>query len=147
MEEAKDKQVTVNGLENQAPNTAKSSPLIKFVYYLLPVLLIAGFVSLMHSGEALKKPQHDYDNVPGYFQAVAADVQIGHWNEAQRDAERLDRAWGHVMQRLQYSVGPNQLERLTANIARIRGAIAAQDKGTALTELNEADVHWNHIGK
>ena len=55
--------------------------------------------------------------------------------------------WDKVVNRVQFSAERNELDDLSMSIARLKGAIQAQDKPTGLTELSEAYEHWKNLGK
>lgn len=119
--------------------------MIKLLYYLVPAIVIACFIAIMNAGAYLKEPRGAYDNVPKYFQMVEAGVKTEQWDTAQEDLDELKKAWRIVIRRIQFDVEREELNRLSANLARLEGAIEAEDKGGALAELAEAQAHWEEL--
>ena len=48
---------------------------------------------------------------------------------------------------IQFSSERDEINAFTMNVARLRGAIRAQDKAISLSELSEAFEHWKQLGK
>jgi predicted Mrr-cat superfamily restriction endonuclease len=119
--------------------------MIKLFYYLVPAIVIAFFIAIMNAGAYLKAPWREDDNVPKYFQMVEADVKTEQWSAAKDDLDKLEKAWKIVIRRVQFDVERDELNRLSANLARLEGSIEAEDKGSALAELAEAREHWEEL--
>lgn len=118
----------------------------KIIYYLLPVVLLAIFVTIMLSGSYLKQPRGEADNVPGKLAIVKEDVRKADWESAQRELEGLEAAWRKVVPRIQFAMERDEINHLGINLARARAAITAGDKAGALMELEEAATHWRNLG-
>jgi hypothetical protein len=121
--------------------------MIRFFYYAVPVVLIAFFIAVMQSGDYLKRPMGDDDDVQRCIEKVAADVRADDWEAARRDIDKLDKAFRTVTRRIQFSVERDALEGLTLSIARAKGMIEARDKAGALSQMYEADAHWSDLVK
>lgn len=121
--------------------------MIRFFYYAVPVVLLIFFVAVMQAGNYLKQPRGADDDVTLYIGRVAADVRADDWDAARRDIDKLDRAYRIVTRRIQFSVERDALEGLTLSIARAKGMIEARDKAGALSQMYEADAHWNDLGR
>lgn len=121
--------------------------MVRFLYYAVPLALLAVFVAVMQSGDYLKRPMGDDDDVPRYIQAVAAAVRADDWDRAGQDIEKLDKAYRIVVKRIQFSVERDALEGMALSIARAKGMIEARDKAGALAQMYEADAHWGDLGR
>ena len=121
--------------------------MVRFLYYAVPVVLIVFFVAVMQAGGYLKQPTGDGDDVQRYIQKVAADARADDWELARQDIEKLDTAFRAVTKRIQFSVERDALEGLTLSIARAKGMIEAKDKAGVLSQMYEADAHWNDLGR
>ncbi len=115
------------------------------LYYGVPVVILAVFVAAMNSAPYLKRSFGPHDDVPGLMAAVEAHVAAGRWDQARTDVERLIAAWETVTERIQFSVGRDKLTRISANLARLRGAVMAEDRAGALVELGEAWEQWDSL--
>jgi hypothetical protein len=121
--------------------------MIKFIYYLVPIVMLAIFVLSMNMGHYLKEPRGDFDNVPKYFEVVETDLTEGNWDMAKDDLEKLENAWEAVIPRIQFDAERDEINRLSISLTRMKGAIKAQEKGGALMELEEAREHWEELEK
>lgn len=115
------------------------------LYYGVPVVILAVFVAGMNSAPYLKRSFGAHDDVPGLMAAVEAHVAAGRWDQARTDVERLIAAWETVTERIQFIVGRDKLTRISANLARLRGAVRAEDRAGALMELGEAREQWDSL--
>lgn len=121
--------------------------MIKLIYYLVPAMVITLFVLIMNAGEYLKEARGEHDNVPKYFQLVEADVAAGQWTTAEEDLDKLKAAWQVVMGRIQFDVERDEINHLSANLARLGGSIKAKNMSSAVVELAEAKEHWDELEK
>ena len=119
----------------------------KFMIIAIPLVTLILFVMVMLSGDILKQPLVGDDNVPGSIETVVQDIKQENWEAAKQDTDHLTRVWDKVVNRVQFSAERNEINDLSMNIARLQGAIQAQDKTTGLTELSEAYEHWKSLGK
>lgn len=113
----------------------------------IPVVTIAFFLLIMLSTTFLKKPLGKDDNVPMAIEMLMNDVRKEKWEEANKKTDQLNNAWQKVVKRVQFSAERDEINSFTMNVARLRGAIMAKDKASALVELREAYEHWKEIGK
>lgn len=116
-------------------------------YYSLPVIAIIVFVALMSGGEYLKKPLSTDDNVIGYIDSITNDIKYNQWEEARQHSKQLESAWRTVVKRIQFSVERDEVNQFEANLARLKGLLDAEEKGSAFAELSEAQLHWEGLGK
>lgn len=117
-----------------------------FLTKAVPIVTLAMFICIMLSGRFMKKPFGYNDNVPKHISKIIQAVEMEDWEEARDEIEPLERAWGKVVKRIQFSSERDEIDKLSVNIARLHGAIQAQDKSDALMELNEARHHWISTG-
>lgn len=101
----------------------------------------------MLSGSFLKRPFGENDDIPQAIEDIIQDVNTGEWEEVSKGTEELDRIWKKVIFRVQFSSEKDEINYLSTNIARLRGAILAEDKADALIELKEAYNHWKQLSE
>lgn len=119
----------------------------KFIVAAIPIAALVLFVCIMLSGSFLKKPFGKKDDVAHTIDKIKENVNHESWDEAALEVDELDNAWMKVLKRIQFSEERDEINFLTSNIARVRGAVCAKDKSGALIELSEADSHWKELGK
>jgi hypothetical protein len=119
----------------------------KFIVAAFPIATLVLFVCIMISGSFLKKPFGKNDDVAQTIEKIMEDVNNESWDEAVIKVDELDSAWRKVIKRIQFSEERDEINFLTSNIARVRGAVSAKDKSDSLMELNEAYSHWKELGK
>lgn len=101
----------------------------------------------MLSGNYLKQPLGTDDNIPEIIENIIENVMDENWEEVKKNTDILETAWKKIVLRVQFSVERDEINYFTASLARLRGAILAKDKSSALIELKEAYNHWENIGK
>ena len=119
----------------------------KFMIIALPIVTLVFFVMVMLSGDLLKQPLGKDDNLPQSIEAVIQDVNHENWEAANQNTDKLEKVWDKLVTRVQYSSERDEINDLSTNIARLKGAIQAKDKSIALTELNDAYSHWKELGQ
>lgn len=119
----------------------------KFLVAAIPIAALVLFICIMISGNFLSKPFGQDDNVEEKMNKLMKDVNDESWEEAVAEVEELDYAWRKVIKRIQFSEERDEINFLTSNIARLRGAVAARDKADSLMELNDAFSHWKELGR
>lgn len=119
----------------------------KFFVIFTPIAIVAITALIMLSGEFLKKPTGDMDNVPKYMDTITKAVQSEDWKSAEENASKLEDAWKIIVKRVQFSGERNEINDLNVSIARIKASINVQDKSAALMELSEAGQHWIGLGR
>lgn len=118
-----------------------------FLVRAIPIVALIVFVLIMLSGDVLKKSFGSDDNIPLSIETVVQDINNENWEAAQKNTDDLSKAWDKVVGRVQFSSERNEINEFAISLARLRGAIQAQDKSSGLQELNEAYEHWNDLGK
>ena len=119
----------------------------KFIVIAIPIATLVLFVCIMMSGSFLKRPFGKNDDVERTIEKMIEDVNNEAWDEAVVEVDELDSAWRKIIKRIQFSEERDEINYLTSNIARLRGAVSAKDKSDALMELNDAYCHWKELGK
>lgn len=115
--------------------------------YLLPTLIILASASLFASGEYLKAPRGERDNVLMYLDQLEQDLVSENWQAADNTLNTLEIAFGKVVPRVQFTVDQNDIIDFEISLTRLRGAIQAKEKGEALIELFEINYHWHTFAK
>lgn len=118
----------------------------KFLIAAIPVVTIAFFICIMLSGGFLKKPLGKNDDIQRYIEELIQAVNEEDWEVVRTEVEDLDNAWKQVTFRVQFSSEIDEINSISTNIARLRGAAMAEDKSSAFMELYEALSHWEQIG-
>lgn len=113
----------------------------------VPIMALLLFLLVMTSDWWLKRPLGQDDDVQLYFQRVRDSVAREDFVQAAAEWEKLRAAWRLVAIRVQFSVERDQLQGLTVSLARLQGAIMAEDQAGALIELAEAEEHWRDLGR
>lgn len=111
----------------------------------LPIITLLIFVFIMLSGGIFKRPLGEDDNVPGTINNMIEAVTNDAWEDADSKLKDLEKAWNKIIFRVQFSSERDEINRLTTSIARLQGAVKAEDKGGALMELYEAYSHWEEL--
>jgi hypothetical protein len=124
-----------------------STTVKRVAVYMIPVLLLVFMAFIMGSGQYLKKPRGDADDVSGSLQKIHDFVQQENWEGAYREVEMLDLAWKKVVPRIQFSVERRDITDFERNKARMKGAIEARDKASASVAIFEANYFWESLGK
>ncbi len=119
----------------------------KTVSYIVPILVLILFITIMTSGGILKKPFGKSDDVASCIETLKKDVINEDWEQAKTDVQHLKAAWKTVEKRVQFSVERDEMNIIDINIARIEGAISIGDKSSAIIELSEIMEHWNALEK
>ena len=113
----------------------------------IPIVTLIFFIIVMLSGDILKRPLGADDNIPLCIETVVQDIKQENWETASQNTDKLNKVWEKVVKRVQYSAERDEIDDLSMSIARLRGAIQAEDKATGLTELSEAYEHWKMLGE
>ncbi|HHY28193.1 MAG TPA: DUF4363 family protein [Desulfitobacterium dehalogenans] len=119
----------------------------KFLVIGIPIITIAFFVLIMQSGNYLKNPLGNEVGIPERLGQIIQEIQAENWDSAKNHWDNLSEDWDKVVKRVQFSSERNEINDFTVSIARLRGAIEAQDKSSGLQLLYEAYEHWEDLGK
>lgn len=119
----------------------------KLWIYTVPLIVLAGFVVIMNSGDYLKKPLTTQDNFPYYLQEVEQAADREDWAAAQSHIEDLKIAWDKVSPRLQFSVDKDEMKSINLGLSRLQAFLKAQDRTQALGAAAEIREHWDHLNE
>ena len=112
----------------------------------IPIMVLTLFVLIMLSGNYLKKPLGEDDNIPELVQALTQNLYKEDWDAASQNIDKLSSAWSKITKRVQFSAERYEINGFSMNVARLRGAIMARNKANSLSELFEAYEHWKELG-
>lgn len=119
----------------------------KFLFYLVPSLILILSVAIMIGGPYLKNPKGDDENVAVYIEKVMEDIKNDHWEEANDNLEKLKSAWKKILPRIQFSIERDEAIEIDVNLARLKGLIFGKDQAAALAELNETAERWKNLSE
>ncbi len=119
----------------------------RFLVISIPIILLTICVLIMLSGSFFKKPRGDWDDVIKHIDTTTEAIMSDDWILAEENSNKLDTAWTAVTKRIQFSCERDEIHALGVSIARLKAAITAKDKTSALLELSEAEEHWDDLGK
>lgn len=117
----------------------------KFLVVAIPLATIILFLAVMLSGNYLKQPLGENDDIPGLIDALIKDIQDEKWEIVSQKAEELNQAWRKVVFRVQFSAERNEINNFNIALARLQGAILEKDRLSAIIELKEAYEHWSQL--
>lgn len=118
----------------------------RLLIILIPIVTLLFFVFIMLSGNILKKPLGIDDDIPGSIDDIIEAVNNEAWDIAYDKLQGLENAWDKVIFRVQFGSERDEINKLTTSIARLKGAVDAEDKAEALMVLYEAYNHWEELG-
>lgn len=119
----------------------------KIIKFLLPVLTIIIFILVMQSGSWLKKPIGDEYDFSELVHDIIENVNNGQWDKVKEKSDDLENTWRRILVRVQFSSERDEINFINTALSRLKGAIMAEDKTSALLELNEALNHYNQLSK
>lgn len=119
----------------------------KFFEIFIPVAIIIISILIMLSGSFFKKSLLGWDNVPVHIDTITKNVMSDDWQGAEQNTLKLEKAWKTVNRRIQFSCERDEMHAFSVAIARLKAAVTANDKTSALMELNEAAQHWEDLGR
>lgn len=117
----------------------------KLLLYGLPCIILIISIIVMTTGGILKKPIGKDDDVTGYIHRIENNAKSDKWKEAEKNSAKLYSAWNKVAKRIQFSVERSDMSMMYVSISRIRGAVKAKDKNSAIIETSEALEHWDRL--
>lgn len=118
----------------------------KFLVAFIPIVTILVFIVVMLSGNYLKKTKVVNSSFVELVQLVEQDVNNDKWEEAKSHAEELQEVWDKLINRTQFSSERDEINELNVSLARLQGAIVANNKALAMDGLYEAYEHWDQLG-
>ncbi|MBD7937776.1 DUF4363 family protein [Cytobacillus sp. Sa5YUA1] len=117
------------------------------LYKLIPFLILAIFIFTMKSGDFLKQPLVDGDDVIGMLSLVEQSIQEGDWKSAKKQINQAKEGFLTVQKRVQFSVEKNELNQIGTSLNRAIGFIDVHDQGGAKAEIEEIKFAWEGLGK
>lgn len=119
----------------------------KLLLALIPIALLAFFITIMLSGNYFKKPRNPSEDIVSFMQSTVSNIDKEDWNNVNKDIVSLEKAWKSIVPRIQFSVERDEMYNIGVNIARLKGASAAKDKSGALMEIYEMKENWEELTK
>ena len=119
----------------------------RFLVIFIPIITLLLFVFIMFSGNILKRTLGEKDDLPGSIDNIIEAVSNDAWDEADDKFDDLKTAWDKILFRVQFGSERNEINKLTTSIARLEGALKAEDSANAMVELYELYSHWDELGK
>jgi hypothetical protein len=119
----------------------------KLIAYGIPFIVLTVFVLVMISGQYLKKPRTQEEDVEKYVELVTKYVMEENWDIAKENNNKLTKAWNKIVPRIQFSVERDEVYCLNLNLARLNGEITGEDKAGALAELGDINENWKELGR
>lgn len=119
----------------------------KFLIITIPIVALALFVCIMLSGTFLKTSLEHTDDFPMKIESLMEDIKNEDWDSIVTKIDELEGMWNKIIHRIQFGSEREEINDLSKNIARLRGAAQAKDRTSSLVELSEAYHHWKNIGK
>ncbi|WP_246615543.1 DUF4363 family protein [Clostridium thailandense] len=119
----------------------------KIIAYSIPAIILGFFILIMTTGQFLKKPMREGEDVVKYISIIQEDVKAENWNYAEQDRQKLMIAWGKIVPRIQFSVERDEIYNININLARLGGIIMGKDQAGALAELGEIYENWRELGR
>ncbi len=117
----------------------------RFLFYLIPGLILLSSVVIMIGGPYLKKADGADDLFNGYAEALAGAINDDRWEAAAAYLEKLNTVWKKVLPRLQFSIDRDEAIQIGIRFARLKGALAGRDPAAALVELYELKERWHNL--
>lgn len=65
----------------------------KFLVISIPIVALIFFVLIMLSGNILKEPMGNDDNIPESIQLLIQDIELGNWESANIKTDNLSNSW------------------------------------------------------
>ncbi len=119
----------------------------RFFIIVIPIVTLLLFVFIMFSGNIFKRPLGENDDVAGSIDNIIEAVSNDAWDEADDRFQDLEIAWDKILFRVQFGSERDEINKLTTSIARLKGALKAEDSANAMVELYEIYKHWDELGK
>lgn len=99
-------------------------------------LMFIVFLVAMTSGVVLKKPLTGKDNVLEQVQKIKQDINNNHWDTAQNDALKLNKAWHTVRTRILISSEKDDIKKIDERVESVMADVETKDKSSAFRQLN-----------
>lgn len=114
----------------------------KLLAFLFPLLILTVFILIMNSNLYFKQLKNSEESFPKYMESARENIRNAQWQEAEDNIKKAEAVWLQLVAKLQFSVERDEINQLDKSLARLKGAVSAQDKGEAMADLNEVIEHW-----
>ncbi len=113
----------------------------------IPVITMLLFILIMQSGSIIKKSLGKNEIIEKYIEDIIIEVNNEDWAKVNIKIDELEKTWKQILLKIQFSSERDEINLFDSNIARMRGAVSAEDRINLLIELNEAKNHWDKLGE
>ncbi|MFO7263845.1 MAG: hypothetical protein A6D91_00440 [Bacillaceae bacterium G1] len=120
---------------------------MKWFVYGVPIVILAICVLVMTSGNWLKQPLRGDDDVLALVREVERLSEGEQWEEARAKALAAHQAWHHVVNRIQFSVEREMMMEISGTLAKIQGAVRAEDTAAVLQEIHYFYELWSNLAE
>lgn len=117
----------------------------KIIRYMIPLLVLVVFVVIMQGGIYKLGSQDNKNKVYHYKSLLASNIEAEKWTNASADFDELEVRWNKLIPRLEYHAEMNAITGIDVSLGRLKGFIAAHDKGGALAELGEINKYLDNL--
>ncbi len=119
----------------------------KWLLYFAPFILIVLFALILGGGAVLKQPLGEDDQLLRAMRTIERNVKHKEWKGAAEQSEYASKAWGIIVNRIQFSVEREYMYDISNILARIQGGIVAHDEKAALEEIYLFYSLWDNLGR
>lgn len=122
----------------------QQSKFLRWTIFLAPLIL---FSLLMNAGSVLKRPMGTDDRFMAFLEETEQAALTEDWPAAADAWQRTDRAMGLVIRRIQLMAERDVAQELMQDLAQLQGAIQAQDRNGALTQIAVLKALFEELGQ
>ncbi len=120
---------------------------MKWLVFGVPVVILAACVLVMASGAWLKEPFSADDDVLGLVQELEQLTKKEDWESAWMTAQAAHDAWQRVVNRIQFSVEREIIFQISGSLAKMQGAVQAEDASAILQEIYYFYDLWSNLAR
>ncbi|MDF2628486.1 MAG: hypothetical protein K0R39_2317 [Symbiobacteriaceae bacterium] len=122
----------------------QQSRLVRWALFLTPLVL---FSLLMNAGPVLKRPMGIDDRFMAFLEETEQATLAEDWPAAADAWRRTDRAMSLVIRRVQVMSERDVAQDIFEDLAQLQGAIQAQDRSGALTQIAVLKALFKQLGQ
>lgn len=115
--------------------------------WVVPAAVMLFCAVLLNSGEVLKRPMSQAEDIPGGLARMEQSVTEGRWEQASQYLGEVSRALDLVRPRIELGVERLELERFHEEVALLRGSLAARDTSSSLQHIALLRVLYDGLGR
>jgi hypothetical protein len=119
------------------------SKVLKWCLYVIPLVAIT---FLLNAGPVLKRPMGTDDDVAGSLERVEQAALQEDWEQASSAWDQLRQAFVKVERRAEVVVEWNELQDFDMELARLRGAIQAEERSDVLALISVLKALFDEFG-